>query len=389
MSNPNPVTKNTTGNGVNSYLDGLDIIWNISTVCPWDCDICCVDAVHITRDKDRVKIRSDGLIRTDYIERDRNLSIYDQAERFRQDKSLELTLEEKLRVIDHLEGSRRVKLDFSGGDPLVCSDNLEAIRCAAQKFGRENLGISTTGAGLSMKDPEELIPYISKMEFTYDNADGRFDPIRPMGYNNQNLRRASLFRREGLRVKALMPLHMRNTEEGLLRLLYENLHHAGIDVVEPMRYFPVGRGFGKTDGIPTKEQYMKAIETLMDMETKLGSPIVKLQCALKGLYDTSGVNPCNLYREGLGLTSRGILLTDAWAIGPRGEPLDDAFVLGSLVDNHVDELLNNERGKQYWGRLDENSPHCKIFAYLHSGREDSLERLFDESDPLYVGDRIE
>ena len=29
----------------------LDIIWNITSICPWDCAICCVDAKHVTVDK--------------------------------------------------------------------------------------------------------------------------------------------------------------------------------------------------------------------------------------------------------------------------------------------------------------------------------------------------
>jgi len=281
----------------------LDIIWNMSLICPWDCSICCVDAVNVKYKDDKIKIFSEGLTREETVDRDRSLGVYDQALKIRQEKELELSLEEKLQVLDNLEGVD-FEIDFSGGDPLVCSENLEVIRYAANKYERENFAITTTGVGLSKIKAEQLIPYISKLEFTYDNAEEKFDPIRPQGYNNSNLKKASLLNRGGIKVKALMPLSKRNISPRILRLLYENLHVAGIREVELMRYFPVGRGLGKNEEMPSREEYEMAIEIFYEMERRYNLPKVKLQCALKCLYNTSNENPCNLYRESFGITSK-------------------------------------------------------------------------------------
>jgi len=70
-------------------------------------------------------------------------------------------------------------------------------------------------------------------------------------------------------------------------------------------------------------------------------------------------------------------------MGSKGEPLDEVFVLGSLVDNPISELLNSEKGQYYQRRLDENFGHCKIFAYLNSKKENPFDRLFDRTDPFY------
>jgi len=363
----------------------LDIIWNITKICPWDCNICCVDAVNVRSKSGKIKIISESLNKEETIDSDKSLDIYDQALKIRQEKRLELSLEEKLQVLDNLEGTN-FEIDFSGGDPLVCSENLEVIRYAANKYGRENFTVTTTGVGLSKIKAEQLIPYISKLEFTYDNAEEKFDPIRPREYNNSNLKKASLLSRKGINIKALMPLSKRNISPRILRLLYENLHVAGIREVELMRYFPVGRGLGKNEEMPSREEYEMAIEIFYEMEAKYNLPKVNLQCALKCLYNTSNENPCNLYRESLGITAKGILLTSAWAIGSKGEPLDEIFVLGSLVDNSISELLNSEKGHYYQRRLDENLGHCKIFAYLNSKKEDPFDRLFDRTDPFYGRD---
>lgn len=363
-----------------------DIIWNMSLVCPWDCSICCVDAVNVKATSKEIHIISEGLTKNDTIERSKESTIFDQALRERQSKKLEASLEDKIRILDNL-ANVEFEIDFSGGDPLVCSENLEVIRYGARKYGKENFAVTTTGVGLAKVKPEELAPYISKLEFTYDNADGKFDLIRPKGYNNQNLIRASLFGRNGIKVKALTPLSKRNINEGMLRLLYENLNKADIEEVELMRYFPVGRGFGKVDEVPTIKEYERAIYVFKEMEAKYGVPRVKLQCALRGLQytDNASENPCNLYRESLGITAQGILLTSAWAMGPRGQPLDDIFILGNLIEQPIVKLLKCDKARAYEDRLNENFRHCKIFAYLNSRKKDSFDRLFDTTDPFYVG----
>lgn len=359
----------------------LNIIWNMSLICPYDCSICCVDAVNVKSKGDKVKISYEGLTREIVVNRVKGLDIYDQALKIRQKKGLELSLEEKLRVLDNLEGVD-FEIDFSGGDPLVCSENLEVIRYAANKYGEENLTVTTTGVGLSKIKAEQLIPYISKLEFTYDNVEDKFDPIRPRGYNNSNLKKASLLSKQGIKVKALTPLSKRNITPNILRLIYENLYLAEIEEVELMRYFPIGRGLGKNEEIPSREEYERAIEIFKEMEEQYGLPKVKLQCALKCLYDTFNENPCDLYRKSFGITAKGILLTSPWAIGSRGEPLDEIFVLGSLVDHSISELLNSEKGLYYQKRIDENFGHCKIFAYLNSNKRNPFDRLFDRTDPL-------
>jgi len=362
-----------------------DIIWNMSLICPWDCSICCVDAINVKVRGNKVKIVSEGLTRNDTVERNRQMTIYDQALKERQSRKLEASLEDKIKILDNLEGIE-FEIDFSGGDPLVCSENLEVIKYGAQKYSKENFAVTTTGAGLAKIKPEELIPYISKLEFTYDNTDEEFDLVRPRGYNNQNLRRAIIFARNGIKVKALTPLSKRNIAGSKLRLLYENLNKAGIEEVELMRYFPVGRGFGKVEEIPTREDYKRAIDIFKEMESNYGTPKVKLQCALKVLYaDNTSENPCELYRKSLGITAKGFLLTSAWAIGPRGQPLDDIFVLGNLIEQPIVELLKGDKVKTYEDRLDENFGHCKIFAYLNSKKENSFDKLFDITDPLYIG----
>ncbi len=328
---------------------------------------------------------SQGLTKEENVEGNKSLDIYDQAMRIRQEKGFELSLDQKLRVLDNLKGID-FKIDFSGGDPLVCSENLKVLKYAAKKYGKERISITTTGVGLSKIKAEEIIPFASELEFTYDYAREMFDPIRPTGYNELNLKKVSLFNKEGIKVKALVPLSKRNISPKILKQIYKNLHLAGIGEVELMRYFPVGRGFGKNENMPSRKEYEVAIELFQKMEQEFRFPKVILQCALRCMYASYSETPCKLYSESLGITAKGILLSCAWAIGPKGEPLDEIFVLGNLVNNSINELLTSEKGRSYERRLNENFGHCKIFAYINSRKSNSFDRLFDKTDPFHMND---
>ena len=49
------------GLGVPPFPENIDIIWNLTRVCPWDCKVCYVDAAHVAIKNDLIVIRSSGL----------------------------------------------------------------------------------------------------------------------------------------------------------------------------------------------------------------------------------------------------------------------------------------------------------------------------------------
>ena len=364
----------------------VDLIWNITLVCPLDCAVCCVDAVHVARRAGQIHLRSRTLTEAEQVPYQAGKGTpFDQAMALRQQQGLELDLAGKLRVLEHLAGCMP-RIDFSGGDPLAAAENLQVLRIAAQRFGRQQITLTATGAGLARCDPEEIAPGISELNFTYDSHGQEGSPNRPAGYAHGNLKKATRFALAGVRTRAECPLSAQNISDESLHRLYMNLHDAGIAKFLIMRLFPVGRGTLRASEIPTPNQYRRAIQLLRELEAQFGYPQVKLQCALR-FFDSQAMreNPCDLLRESLGIMADGTLLTSAWAVGSSGKPLHDAWVLGNLALTPLSELLNSEKAQDYERRLDDNFGHCKIFAFLHSKRENPMDRMFDEADPLYSG----
>jgi len=380
-------------------LEKVDLIWNISLVCPWDCQFCCTDAVHVKQVGDSVSMREFGLSHqrnlvlheVDYSEPSlRRLeaqgikpNAFDIALYDRQLRKVELSYEQKIKVLNNII-PLSAEIDFAGGDPLACYENFLVIQEASKIFGRDNISITSTGATLSRYSLSEIASAIGKYEFTFDEPIERIPINRPLGYNSANLCVARKLSGLNLKTKAQMPLHSGNMDPSRISLLYNSLHEAEIDELLLMRVFPVGRGSQNYKNDTQRNDYLAAINHFRNLEKKLIYPKVRLQCALKHLdqidYDE---NPCDLMRNSFGINPRGDLLISAWATNPIGDPLDDAFVLGNISENSFESLLQNEKARNYFTKLDLNWGHCKIFSFVFSSSKRS-DSLFEKSDPLYT-----
>ena len=80
----------------------MDVIWNLTRMCPWNCLICCVSAI-CARNKAEYLIRIT-----------------------QKQQGLELTLAEKFNVLKQL-ADRGFNVDFSGGDPLYYDEDFRVV----------------------------------------------------------------------------------------------------------------------------------------------------------------------------------------------------------------------------------------------------------------------
>ena len=279
----------------------VDVIYNTTLVCPWDCAVCCVDAVHVKKDGASIRIKSDGLTSLATLPFDAAAgSIYDQASRHRQKMGKELDLAGKLRIIDHLAGFD-AKIDISGGDALSVTENFRLLEYASNRLGRLNVTLTVTGAGSARFPARVLAPLIGEYNFTFDAESLSDVALRPEGYALGNLKKAIAFVREGVATRAEAPLSKAILGDDHLTRLYQTLHSAGIAKLLVMRLFPVGRGALLEEEIPSAEEYRHAIGVLREfLSSADGTPKVKVQCALKhlvGAVASSGGNPCDLVNE--------------------------------------------------------------------------------------------
>jgi MoaA/NifB/PqqE/SkfB family radical SAM enzyme len=366
----------------------IDVIWNMTAVCPHDCANCCVDAVHAMREGKTIRIRRDGLTQETRLPRPPGgVSIYDATARHLQAQDLELDVGQKLRLIDNID-VRNARLDISGGDPLCVTENMQILRAASAQLGRKNVTLTATGAGLAGVNLQEVASLVGEYNFTFDSASVADVAHRPKMYAARNFRVAQRFAALGAVTRAEFPITRSTSAPDHLRRLYKMLHEAGINKLLLMRLFPVGRGETVADDTLTAREYSTAIATLRSLEAEFGSPTLKLQCALRhfeGMASSrpQAINPCDMVQESFGVTPDGTMLMSPWAINGRGRPMDATFVLGNLFQQKLSDILASDRVAEVRRRANENHGHCKIFAFLNSTRLDPFDRLFDSADPLY------
>jgi MoaA/NifB/PqqE/SkfB family radical SAM enzyme len=363
----------------------VDIIWNTTLVCGFDCACCCVDAVHARKQGGRVVLRSRGLELEQSFPFDATRgTVFDQAALKRQEDGDELSFSQKMQVLTHLDGFVP-KIDVSGGDPLSVTENYELLKEASRRFGRSQITLTATGAGLARYAPTEVSEFIGELNFTYDGTRDRPTDLRPATYASGNLAQAKQYAALGVATRAECPLSTQNCDASLLTQIYHDLHEAGIDKLLVMRLFPSGRGCQVAAATPTDAQHREAIDCLRNLEARYTTPKVKLQCALRHLdAPEAAVNPCDMVRESFGLMADGTLLASPWAVGPKGGPLHDVWVLGNLARTPLVDILRSERVMRFANRLDENRGHCKFQAFVSSTQEHPFDRMFDHSDPLYT-----
>ncbi len=369
----------------------IDVVWNSTLVCPWDCAKCCVGAIHVEVKSGMLRMSSSDL--ATYTEmpvvgiKPKGASPrwkYDQAAKLRQEAGKELDLAGKLGVLDNLEGVVP-KVDISGGDPLVLTETMVLIRAIAERFGRDNVTVTATGVGLNFVDPATLAPYVSEVNITFDGTPSEIDPLVPKHYGLANLHAGVRLTEHGINVRAEVPLTLQNIDPVELARVYTELAATPIGRLLVMRLFPVGRGELREDQIPSADQYRDAIGLLRELEHQVGGPKVKLQCALKNLDGNPlGDNPCDAVRESFGLMADGTLLGSPWAINQHGQPIDDNWVLGNLATTPITDILQSERAERFHDYIDSNFGHCKIFSGLYGDAEDFFERINQPADPIYI-----
>ncbi|MDP9165711.1 MAG: SPASM domain-containing protein [Actinomycetota bacterium] len=361
----------------------LDLIWNVTPVCPWNCAGCCVAALHVKQKHGAVLVSASDLSSYQPISDAGGGSLYDKASRHLQRQGIELTLASKLQVLENVRG-HDVRLDVSGGDVLSVTENLIVLQAASSQLGRENVTLTATGVGLVRQDVEELASLVGEMNFTFDGEPDAEGPLRPSTYAMGNLRKAKQFAAAGVSTRAECPLSAQNLEPEALARIYLELHEGGIDKLLLMRHFPVGRGQLIPEVIPSNDQYRRAISILRELEARYGSPTVKLQCALRLLEGPSAKNPCDALTVSFGLLWDGTLLGSPWAINKAGRPIDEAWVLGNLATTPLGIILQSEKTVRLRARASENHGQCKIFSWLNGTSPSSEDRIFEHTDPMYA-----
>lgn len=294
----------------------LSIIYDITKRCPWECDICCMGAINAPS---------------------ANCG--------------ELSLERKLSLMDEINEIneyRNVRIDFSGGEILTDFDNLVVVEKAAKLIGRENVGISCSGYRIDDTIAERLSACISECEMTMDVPPGTDYLLRPKGYAIAAANALPSLKSFGINVGIQTVLAKSNCNTENLNNLYRFMCENHVDNWSILRFYPSGRGRNFSEeciDIQDELSAVKFIYKLDSMNTSVNKPNIDFHYTMHGHPKHSNV--CRCVRKSIGIMPNGDVTACFWAVDSNTGVISPKFMLGSLKDKTLSQILAGERA-EYW-----------------------------------------
>lgn len=289
-------------------MSQLSIIWNVTNRCPWNCAFCVMDAgINCSR--------------------------------------TELSMEDKMKAIDHLTGID-CKVDLSGGEVMLNrKDHMPLIKTLSEKVGKKCLGISCSGAFIGTEDAAFLAEYVSDVEMTMDAVPKRCFPNRPEHYHEIAGQAADNLKIAGVKVGLQTVVtrdHLNNPS--ILDELYTWMREHRIDEWSLIRYFPAGRGINYPELELSDEENKIIVDYVKDLCDYESLPNLDIHYLMPGSGKDSR---CRCVKKSIGILPDGSVTACFWGLDIQGNIKDSKFYLGNICDDVLPNILNSDNAK-YW-----------------------------------------
>lgn len=272
-----------------ALVTSKQIIFSITRYCPYECDMCAMNAGPFYSTSEKVIINS--------------------AKNF----------------LPYLEKHPDSEIDLSGGDPLSPNAISTTLKCI-EIFGQRRCSVSTTGYYLD-DDIIGKLGNILGFDFTVDYSPfgpTELDP-RPIGYHQTVRAAITKSVKAGIPVSVCTVLTNITGTPRNIRAIQEYLDDAGVGTWIWLPLFPIGRARWYVVGTDN----VNLISLRDSLNPKKIQP--KLQHVLRK-------GPCHAKDEVLYISSEGELVGCPWALLENGRP-NKKFILGDLSRLSCNELL--------------------------------------------------
>lgn len=349
---------------INPFGD-IKIIWNITSKCSYNCNICATYA----------------------------------------ENREELNANDKLKVLNSICSAKKYikNLDFAGGDPLNYSECTTIIQSAIEQLGKEKVSITTTGKGVLESKNDQFLGTVKNFEITIDAshenlsntdiADSNTIYRNEKDYSSDNIEQIKHIYEHADMLTINIPIindDLTDTEiDNLIsKVTWLKEHTADIEInVSLIRLMPVG----KLAMTFEKETYKKynPIEVAKKIKEKLENKNIscKLHCSLRTLScfgDDIKTNHCSMLENKLGIDCAGNVFACAWGgyIHSKNPPTKNPFYLGNLTEKSLDKILKGENKTPYFVSIANEigakkyRNFCSVVSYY------TAKKMFENHDPI-------
>lgn len=302
----------------------LSIIYDVTALCPWNCAICCMGASS------------------------------DNSCRFN-----ELTQNQKLQVASQIgelaANGFDVRVDLSGGELFTnVTAHKELLEVLSKTIGKEKLGVSCSGYGIT----DELAVFLGKtvhdVEMTMDVVPYRHYVLRPDGYSIAAARAVYKLKEAHCTIGLQTVASTYNANYDDAMAVFGWACANGVDNWSILRFFPSGRGKAYPEAAMNDQQcaeYVHMIQDMVDHSPAVKKPKVDFHYSMPGHKKYTSV--CRCVRNSIGILPNGDVVACFWALDNSTEVINSKYLLGNVKANTLLEILNGEKA-HYWSDCE----HC-------------------------------
>lgn len=295
----------------------LSIVWDVTRLCPWNCDICCMGAVT-------------------------------GAECLKDEMSL-AQKEETLRQMAELrEEGWDLKLDLSGGEIMTSFDeHMKLIGKASELLGKNRVGISASGYRIDENAAKQLAEKVKDVELTLDCLADTDYPLRKKQYHQAAMEAALRLKKAGVNVGIQTVLCRSNADRDTLQRLLNWLCKNEIDEWSILRFFPKGRGRAYIEEQLSDEENLKMVKMIQELHREVGpfKPRLNFHYLLPG--HEKSTNECRCVTKSIGILPDGQVTACFWALDDTTDVENEKFLLGNVTDQTLKEILRGPKA-MYW-----------------------------------------
>ena len=217
----------------------------------------------------------------------------------------------------------------------------------SKKFGKDSVGISTSGFGIDQKTAEYLSTRVSDVEMTMDAVPEVHYAYREDAYHRtadfaaKNLKSAGVY--TGLQT-VLTREHMDHTE--LLIDLRDFMVENNIDEWSLIRYYSAGRGENFPHLSMTDKENLKLVNKIKDL---CAGTDIKLDIHYL-LPGSPKDHQCRCVKKSIGILPTGDVTACFWGLDDSGSIANSKFYLGNLLEQPLSEILESENALYWKGR---------------------------------------
>ena len=322
-------------------MKNLSIIYDVTTMCPWNCNICCMGA---TSDESC--------------------------------KNNELTQAQKLDVVRQVkelsQNGYDIHIDLSGGELFTdIPAHIALISAFSSALGKNKVGVSCSGYKIDTEIAEFLAKNVNDVEMTMDIVPYRHYELRPTGYTVAAAKAVHILKSAGCKVGLqTVASSYNNTFEDALAV-FAWACATGVDYWSILRFFPSGRGTDFPEAFMSDAECEKYVKMVLDMTENCPAnhkPEVDFHYLMPGHKKYTDV--CRCVRHSIGILPNGDVVSCFWALDSATGTVDPKFLLGNIKDNSLMEILNGEKAR-YWS----DCQHCcelSATPVIQSGKEQRL-----------------